>query len=60
MSRSHVGEFVEELLVGDAIAAGDDQAAREVVHPGVGDGVLVVAGADADRAGQVSLPAAGW
>ena len=32
----HVGELIEELLVGDAIAAGDDETAAEVIHPRTG------------------------
>ena len=30
-----VGELVQQLLVGNAVAAGDDEAAGEVVHPEV-------------------------
>ena len=59
MSRSHVGEFVEELLVGDAIAAGDDEPTCEVVHPEVKNRVLTLAGADGQRAGKVGFPASG-
>ena len=55
----HVGELVKELLVGDAIAAGDDESAGEVVHPRKRDGVLVEAGADTDRAGEIGFPAPG-
>ena len=52
----NVGEVFEQLLVGDADAAGDDQAPGEVVHPGIGDGVFGEAGADPDRAGEVGFP----
>ena len=52
-----VGQLVQELLVGDAVAAGDDQASGEVVHPRIGDGVLGQAGADPDRAGEEGFPA---
>lgn len=53
---SSVREVVEHLLVADPIAAGDDQSPGEFVHAGVGDGVPVMAGGDADRAGQVGFP----
>jgi len=44
--------------VTDPVASGDDQPPGELVHPGVGDGVPVLAGGDPDRAGQVGFPAA--
>ena len=44
----------------DSVGAGDDQLPGQRIHPGVGDGVTVVAGSDADCAGQVRFSSSGW
>ena len=41
-----VGELIQQLLVGDAVAAGDDNPSGEVVHPEVENRVLALAGPD--------------
>lgn len=39
-----VGESVEQVLVGDAVTAGDDQLPSEVIHACINDFVLPLAG----------------
>lgn len=55
----NAAELVEHALVADCVAAGDNELACEVVHADEVDGVLGVAGGNADGADHIGLASAG-